>query len=164
MTPPAENTHIIPPDKVISRAIGEELRRTREELGWSRAQLADRLQSGIGDRTLLAYEHGTRNLTALRFIEIGYTMETDPSKLMSRGLQRAHIRLENLALEVDLRALLHDRNDKFRPMHQWARNVLNAHPDGITEVEPAVVQNLALFIGCSYLDLASHLSRFTPGN
>ncbi len=39
-------------DKVISRAIGEELRRAREALGWSRGHLVSRLPSGIGDRTL----------------------------------------------------------------------------------------------------------------
>jgi ribosome-binding protein aMBF1 (putative translation factor) len=46
-------------EKVISRAIGEELRRAREATGWSRLQLVSRLPSGIGDRTLLSYEHGT---------------------------------------------------------------------------------------------------------
>jgi len=58
------------PEKAISRALGEELRREREALGWSRAQLVARLPSGIGDRTLLSYEHGTRHSTALWLIEI----------------------------------------------------------------------------------------------
>jgi len=57
-------------DKVISRALGEELRRAREALGWSRGHLVARLPSGIGERTLLSYEHGTRHLTALRFVEL----------------------------------------------------------------------------------------------
>jgi ribosome-binding protein aMBF1 (putative translation factor) len=47
-------------DKVISRAIGEELRRAREAAGWSRLQLVSRLPSGIGDRTLLSYEPAPR--------------------------------------------------------------------------------------------------------
>lgn len=57
-------------DKVISRAVGEEMRRTREAKGWSRNYLVTRLPSGIGARTLLSYEHGTRHLTLLRFIEV----------------------------------------------------------------------------------------------
>jgi hypothetical protein len=47
-------------DRVISRAIGEELRRAREAGGWSRAQFVKLLPSGIGDRTLLSYELAPR--------------------------------------------------------------------------------------------------------
>jgi len=47
-------------------------------------------------------------------------------------------------------------------MRQWARNTLNEHPDGIVEIESAVVRNLALFIGCSHKALAKYLARFTP--
>jgi transcriptional regulator with XRE-family HTH domain len=151
-----------PSDLDISRALGEELRRTREALGWSRMQLVERLPSGIGDRTLLSYEHGTRNLTALRFIEISRVLGADPSTLMARGLQRARIYVENIALAVDLRFMLNDRSDRFRPMHQWARNTLNEHPDGVVAVEPAVVRHLALFAGCAQGDLANYLARFIP--
>jgi transcriptional regulator with XRE-family HTH domain len=150
------------PEKTVSRALGEELRRVREERGWSRLQLVDLLPSGIGDRTLLSYEHGSRNITTVRFIEISNALGVDPSKMIGRGLQRARIQVENLALEIDLCALLHDRNEQFRPMHQWAHNALNKHPSGIVEIEPAVVQSLALFIGSDYLELANYLCRFTP--
>src|SRR4051794_20054161 len=66
---------------------GAELRRAREVLGWSRIQLVERLPSGIGDRTLLSYEHGTRHLTVLRFVEISRELITDAPTLLSRGLQ-----------------------------------------------------------------------------
>jgi ribosome-binding protein aMBF1 (putative translation factor) len=46
-------------NKMISRAIGEELRRAREASGLTLAQLSARLPSGVGERTLLSYEHGT---------------------------------------------------------------------------------------------------------
>lgn len=149
-------------DKVISRAIGEQIWRTREEAQLSRLQLAERLPSGIGDRTLLSYEHGTRHLTVLRWIEISHALEADAPRLLALGLQRARIHLENMALVVDLRMLLQEQNDKFRPMLQWAQNALNVHPGGIVEVEPAVVRNLALFIGCDYMDLATYLARLAP--
>lgn len=150
------------PDKVISRAVGEELRRTREALGWSRGQLVARLPSGIGERTLLSYEHGTRHFTVLRLIEISRALGVDAPTLLARGLQRARVYVETMTLHVDLRALLLDNNNVFRPMAQWARNTLNEHPDGIVEVESAVVRNLALFVGCSRQDLANYLARFTP--
>lgn len=153
---------IQPSDKAISRAIGEELRRAREACGWSRLQLVARLPSGIGDRTLLSYEHGTRHPTALRLIEICYALGIDMPTLMRRALQRARIHLENLPLQVDLRAVLNDRNDTYRPMVQWARNMLNDHPDGVVEVAPVAVRNLAAFVGYAYQDLVGYLARFIP--
>lgn len=148
--------------RVISRAIGEELRRTRETRGWSRLQLVERLPSGIGDRTLLSYEHGTRHLTALRLIELCRALGVDAPTLLAHALQRARIHIENLPLKIDLHTLLEDGSGTFRPITQWARNALIEHPDGIAEVEPAVVQNLALCIGCTNQQLANYLARFLP--
>jgi len=156
------DVRVHPTDKTISRAIGDELRRAREACGWSRLQLVARLPSGIGDRTLLSYEHGTRHLSALRLIEICYALGVDMPTLSRRALQRARIHLENLPLQVDLRALMNDGNDTYRPMMQWARNTLNEHPDGVVEVVPVAVRNLALFVGCPYRDLVDYLARFTP--
>jgi transcriptional regulator with XRE-family HTH domain len=151
-----------PTDKTISRAIGEELRRAREASGWSRLQLVARLPSGIGDRTLLSYEHGTRHLSALRLIEICHALGIDAPTLVRRALQRAHIHLENLPLQINLRALMNDKSDIYRPMMQWARNTLNEHPEGVVEVPPVAVRNLALFVGYAYHDLVNYLARFTP--
>lgn len=149
-------------DKALSRAIGEELRRAREAYGWSRGYLVAQLPSGIGDRTLLSYEHGTRHLTVLRFFEICQALEIDGPSLARRALQRARISLEHLTLQIDLNALLSDGSATYRPMVQWARNALNEHPDGTVNIEPAVVKHLALFVGCPYRDLANYLARFTP--
>jgi transcriptional regulator with XRE-family HTH domain len=149
-------------DKAVSRAIGEELRRAREALGLSRGQLVAELPSGIGDRTLLSYEHGTRHLTVLRFVELSKALGVAAPTLLNQALQRSRIHLQNLALQIDLRFLLNDRSDKFRPMHQWARNKLNENPDGVVELPPTSVRELATFVGCAYLELANYLARFIP--
>lgn len=149
-------------EKTISRAIGEELRRAREALGWSRGHLVSLLPSGIGDRTLLSYEHGTRHLTVLRLVELSRALGVAAPTLLNQALQRARIHLQNLVLLIDLKHLLNDRNEKFRPMHQWARNKLNEHPEGVVEVSPASVRELAAFVGCTYSELATYLSRFLP--
>jgi hypothetical protein len=125
-------------------------------------QLVARLPSGIGDRTLLSYEHGTRHLSAIRLIEICHALGIDMPTLALRALQRARIHLENLPLQVNLRALMNDGSHIYRPMVQWARNTLNEHPDGVVEVVPVAVRNLALFVGCPYQDLVNYLARFTP--
>lgn len=149
-------------DKAINRVLGEELRRAREARGWSRMQLVEHLPSRIGDRTLLSYEHGLRRMTVVRFIEICLVMGADPIALQQQALQRARVHLANLTLRIDLRVLVNDHSVTYRPMEQWARNALNEHPDGIVELPPAVVRNLALFVGCGYRDLAKYLARFTP--
>jgi transcriptional regulator with XRE-family HTH domain len=148
--------------KLVMRALGEELRSAREARDWSRLQLADRLPSGITDRTILSYEHGARSLTAVRFIEICGVVEFDAPTLMRRALQRARINLESLAIRVDLRALINDNNVSYQPMKRWARNLLNKNPDGIVEVEPVAVKHLAAFAGCVYTELAKYLARFAP--
>jgi transcriptional regulator with XRE-family HTH domain len=148
-------------EKATSRAIGEELRRIRESKGWSRAQLVTLLPSGIGDRTLLSYEHGTRHLTALRLIELCHALGVSAPTLLNQALQRARINLQHLTLTVNLTYLLNDYNEKFRPMHQWARNKLNENPEGVVELLPSSVRELATFVGCAYVDLANHLTKFT---
>lgn len=89
-------------EKAISRAIGNELRRAREANGWSRGHLVAQLSSGIGDRTLLSYEHGTRHLTVLRFLELSRAIGIAAPTLLSQALQRARLELTNLVLRVDL--------------------------------------------------------------
>ena len=149
-------------ERAISRALGEELRRAREACGWSRAQLAGMLPSGIGDRTILSYEHGTRHLTVLRLIEMCRTLGVAADTVVAHALQRARIHLENLNLRIDLHAMLRDSSDKFRPMAQWARNKLNESPDGIAELAPAAVRELATFVGYTDRELANYLARFVP--
>jgi transcriptional regulator with XRE-family HTH domain len=149
-------------EKVLSRAIGEELRRAREAKGWSRGQLVARLPSGIGDRTVLSYEHGTRHLTVLRFLELSRALGIQAPTVLTQALQRARLELANLVLQVDLRALISDGSGKFRPLRQWAKNKLNKYPDDVVEVLPSSVEELADFVGYTYQELAQYLARFVP--
>lgn len=147
---------------VVGKAMGQELRRVREARGWARHELVESLPSGICHRTLLSYEHGIRQMTLSRFAELSWALEVDPPTMLARALQRARLLVHTTSLEVDLRALLRDERPTFRPLKQWACNTLNDHPDGVVWVEPAVVRNLAWFIGCDKRELAEHFARFTP--
>jgi transcriptional regulator with XRE-family HTH domain len=148
--------------RAVAQAVGEELRRARVAKGWSRAQFVPRLPSGIGDRTLLAYEHGLRHLTLIRLLELCEALDVVATDVMSQALQRARLHLENLVLTIDLRALVNSGNFKFRPLVQWAKNKLNKHPDGVVELAPVGVIELADFMGCSHHELATYLARFVP--
>jgi transcriptional regulator with XRE-family HTH domain len=148
--------------RALSRAIGEGLRRAREARGWSRGQLVALLPSGIGDRTLLSYEHGTRHLTVVRLVEVCRPLGVAAPTLLSDALQRARRELDNLVLRVALKSLISDDSVKFRPLRQWAKNKLNRYPDGIVELEPSAVEELADFVGYKSSDLANYLAKFVP--
>lgn len=146
----------------ISRTLGTELRRARERLGLSRQQLVAKLPSGICDRTLMSYEHGTRQVTALRLLELCHALEESTPDLLRRALQTAATYLENLELHVNLHAVINDKNMRFRPMVQWARNSLNDSPSGIMAVTPSAVRNLAAIVGCARDEMAAYLAKFSP--
>ena len=148
--------------RFVSKAVGEELRRVRQAHDWSRAEFVEGLPSGIGDRTLLSCEHGVRDITLTRFLELCAGLRADPLSVLGFALQRARILVETMELKIDLRALLANQNPVFRPMHQWARNKLNRHPQGVVKLDPVAVRELADFIGCEHNELASHLARFVP--
>jgi transcriptional regulator with XRE-family HTH domain len=151
-------------DKTFARAVGEELRRVREARGLTRLELVEQTPSQIGDRTLLAYEHGVRQMSAFRLVELCQVLKCEAPTVLTRGLQRARLYLENLPLQVDLNALLRDvrTSGTYRPLAQWTRNTLNEHPSGVARVESTVVRNLALFMGCTHQNLADYLARFLP--
>jgi hypothetical protein len=76
-------------DKAFARILGQEIRRAREARGRSRVQLVERLPSGIGDRTLLSYEQGLRQLSVIRFVEISRALGVAASDLPARALEKA---------------------------------------------------------------------------
>jgi transcriptional regulator with XRE-family HTH domain len=146
----------------IARALGMELRQAREAHEWSRAEFVKLLPSGIGDRTLLAYEHGLRQLTIIRLLELSEALDVPAADILSQALQRARLYLHNLVLRVDLRQLLADTNIHYRPMFQWARNRLNDTENGVIELTPSGLRELAAFIGRTPTELARYLAKFMP--
>jgi transcriptional regulator with XRE-family HTH domain len=149
-------------DEMIARALGKEIRCAREAGGWSRAQFVARLPSGIGDRTLVAYEHGARQLTVARLVELCRTFGVPAPTILDQALRKAQLELRNLLLRIDLTKLLNDTNDYFEPLQKWARNRRIDDPTGAVELSPATVRELAAFLGCSHADLARHLTNFSP--
>lgn len=149
-------------ERAIARAIGAELRLAREERGWSRAHLVTQLPSGVGDRTLLSYEHGTRRLTIMRFIEMCHVLGVSAAELLARAFQRARIRLEDLVLQVDLVAVLADDAPALSALHRWAHHKLRRQQSRVAELTPDAVTELADAVGCSKRELTDYLAGFLP--
>lgn len=146
----------------IARALGEELRRAREAQGVSRAQFVKGLPSQIGDRTMLAYEHGLRQITVLRLLELSQGLGVPASVILVQAMQRARLYLQNLVLRVDLRWLLQDNNVHYRPLSSWARNRLNKARSEVIEVTPSGVRELAAVLGRTPQELSAYFAKFTP--
>ncbi|HEX6462520.1 MAG TPA: helix-turn-helix transcriptional regulator [Candidatus Saccharimonadales bacterium] len=151
--------------KAVAVALGQELLRMREARGWSRPQMVALLPSGIGERTLLSYEHGTRQLSVIRLIELCEVLGVDVSTFLADALQRVRIYIENMPLSVDLNALLKKGGgEPFGQLSQWAQNALEQYTDGYIKLAPSAVQSLALFIGCTHEELRDYLAGFLPGS
>jgi transcriptional regulator with XRE-family HTH domain len=148
--------------KTIRRAVGTELRQARERCGWSRNQLSSRLPSGVGERTILAYELGSRNLQMVRFVELCQVLSVSASGLLTIALQRARINLNNIVLLVDLGALLDDHSTRARPLHPWARNKIHRQGTRIAHVSPTTVDELADCCGYDRQALGDYLATFVP--
>jgi transcriptional regulator with XRE-family HTH domain len=148
--------------KAIARAIGEELRRAREALGLSRAKFVVGLPSGIGERTLVAYEHGLSNVSIVRLMELCEHLGASAPEMLRRALQKAEIYLVNLTLQVDLRAFVRGANTRFRPMVPWAHNRMKDTQDGIIHLTSSAIRELAAWVGQPQEELAQYLARFSP--
>jgi transcriptional regulator with XRE-family HTH domain len=150
-------------DRAFARILGWEIRKAREARGWTRAQLAEQLPSGIGDRTLLSYEHGIRYLTVVRFVEICRTLGVAASEILHRAMEKARD-LRAFSLKVNLRAVLRDKQEDFEPVRLWARNRLKDNPNAEVLLAPVTVREMAAVLGFSHGALAAYLAEFASGD
>jgi len=150
--------------EAVARALGSELRRIREAHGWTRVEFVNRLRSRISDQTLWSYEHGQRNCTVVRLIELCRVLRVSAPEVLQTALQRSGIDVEALSLRVDLRAVVRDKSSEYKPILLWAKNRLASEPGsaGVVRLIPDSVRELAAVVGCSQSTLAGYLTRFTP--
>lgn len=147
-------------DKAFARLLGQEIRRARESRGWTRLQLVDQLPSGIGDRTLLSYEHGIRQLSVVRFVEISRALGVAASDLLARALEKARD-LRAFSLRVNLRAVQRDQQDGFEAIRRWARNRMKTDPSTEVLLAPPTIREMAVALDYSHAALAAYLAEFT---
>lgn len=149
-------------DSLITRAVGEELKRARQSVGLSRAGLAEILPSEIHIRTLAAYEQGVRHFSVSRLVELCHTLGVGAPNILSMALQRAEIHL-NRPIRVNLRAILDDTRESLEPLRKWARKRLRS-PGGQTVVrlEPGAIREMAIFLDIDPAALVKYLVEFSP--
>ena len=150
-------------DRVTTRALGEELRRAREQVGLSQADLAARLPSDPHAKTLASYEQGVRQCTVVRLCELARALDVSPIDLLARALLRTEIDLQTTGLHVDVQALTDDPRPELRPLRRWARARLTAYPAAtLAHLDGPVLQEMSIFLGTTLTDLVGKLAMFTP--
>jgi transcriptional regulator with XRE-family HTH domain len=152
-------------ESVVSRALGDEIRRLRDAAGMSRASLIERMGSDIHAQTLATYEAGSRQCTVTRFVEICMALGVAPSDVLGLALQRAEIDLLKNGMRVDLRAIIADNRAEMTLIRKWARKRLAADPNGsgVVRIGGSAIQELAIL--SDYADheqLIDELLKFSP--
>lgn len=147
-------------DRGLARLVGREIRRVREQRGWTRAQLVDRLPSRIGDRTLLSYEHGIRFVTVVRLIEICNALDIPASAILERAMRKA-ADLRNYSFTVNLRAIARDTREDFKPVQSWAATRLAETSNPELTLASATVREISALLGIAHDELAAYLIPFT---
>ncbi len=149
--------------RVITRALGEELRRVRESVGWSQAELAQRMPTELHVKTLATYEQGARQCTVPRLVEICRTLGVTAPDVLGRALLHAEVDLHTVGMQVDLQALCRDTRTELRPLRRWARNRLSINPAcEVALLDRGAIQEMAAIFGQTLSSLVHHLEMFSP--
>lgn len=150
-------------DRVVTRSLGEVLKREREAAGLSQAELAARMPSKPHAKTLASYEQGARQCTVVRLCEIARVLGTSAVDMLARALRHAEIDLQTICVQVDLRALTDDPRSELRRLRWWARRRLAAYPGNtVARLDGNVIQEMAVMFEMTPMDLTGQLAMFTP--
>lgn len=147
-------------------ALGDELRRTRKQRGWSRKQLLEHLESRISIQTVATYESGSRQCSVARLVEICRAMDVYAHDLLARVQQRAETDMSD-RLVLDLRRIVRDRHPELTPLRRWARERLFHADDATAHVVPldlAALESMAELCGMTAFDLIRRLRQLAPSD
>lgn len=147
-------------DRAFAKFLGKEIRRARETRGWTRAQMVERLPSGITDRALLSYEHGLRFPSVPRFAEICRVLGAAGSEVLRRA-EVASGDLSRHALTVNMWAVRKDSTGGFGAVAEWARRRMRTGDGQFLRLEPASVRELAAAFDLEHEVLAAYLAEFS---
>lgn len=156
-------------DQAIVQAIGEELRRARANVGWSRPELVEHMQTRIPVNTYACYEQGIRQCSIPRLVEICQALRVSVPELLGLALQRLELDLDKSGVRIDLRKVVRDEREELRALRRWAHNRIkeetltaDLHEPAVVHLQWAVVREMAIFCGVPTRRLLGYIREFTP--
>lgn len=149
---------------IITRALGDEIRRVRDHNGWTRAELVDRMASDIHVQTLATYEQGVRQCTVVRLIEICRALGVAAPDVLGLALQRAELDLKLIGVRVDVRAIARDERNEYAAIQDWAGRRLSVDQDGagVVYLDRTAIREMAVILGYTEEQLYAYLVKFIP--
>ena len=127
----------------LARALGNELRAARKQLGWTRKQMRTELAADNADaetdevslQTLATYELGTRRISVERLVELCAVLGQPADQLLLRAIISAFGGEYHDRVEVDLSALARTADPRLRHLRRWATVRVRQRPAGLPPVE-----------------------------
>jgi hypothetical protein len=89
-------------------------------------------------------------------------MGVSAADVLGLALQRAHI--EQPGIQVDLHAVVKNKQAELRQFRQWAKRRLTDDPNGpgVARIDRVILDEMAALFGFSRSEFLDHLFRFTP--
>jgi transcriptional regulator with XRE-family HTH domain len=145
--------HIVP--DVLAKAIGAELRKTRQALGWTRKVLNGHLGRDVSLQTIATWELGTRKISVQSLFDSCGAMRIRPSDFLAAVEDRCEYGRDEIT--VDIRDLAVHGPPGLAPARRWAHARLR--PDLPTDVRltPEAVQILADLCEIEPSEMEDHL-------
>jgi transcriptional regulator with XRE-family HTH domain len=148
----------------LAWAVGDELRRARQDLDWSQRELAHRVPD-VNARKLYKNEFGYRPCGLARLVNLCWAMAVSPPDLLELAMQRTHLDIEMITLHVDLPSVATDtRFTRLWSLRRWAdgRLARGHHRHGMARIPPDAVATLAAALSIKTHDLAGYLAGKAP--
>lgn len=143
-----------------ARILGDELRRLRQQRGWTRRDLRKRVPGDLSLQTLATYELGTRACTTARLVEICLALDELPHELLARVHRRVFPADLDTGLHLNLHAVAYAQTPQLQPLRRWAAHHLNHHPtprNAAITLDQTAIEQLAILCNTTVPDLLTHL-------
>lgn len=146
---------------IFACVLGDELRRARNERGWTRRELMRHLESDISIQTVATYEAGSRQCSVARLVELCDAMGVHAHDLLARVHERAEADASD-RLVLDLNRIVRDCPTELMPLRRWAQQRLAQADRGQAHAVPVdlvALESMAQLCGVATVDLIRRLRQ-----
>jgi len=149
--------------KRFLRVLGDEIRKLRNQHGWTRDRWRILCFPDISTQTLATYELGTRPMTVVRFAMICESLGEMPDEVMRRTLDRVELNPERVTgWLVDLPSASQLPEPELAPLRNWADLQLQSGAPKTVLLRIAAIESLSVLCGLDVPELARRLPRPQP--
>lgn len=145
---------------VLTRMLGDELRRVRTRRGWTRVDLQAHLLSDLSVKSLAMYEVGERSCSVPRLVELCQAMGVLAHDLLARAYERSLCMDGAGGMLVDLDRVVNDDQPELLPLRRWASTRLAAGDHGQRDAVPLgkpALASMAELCGVTAAELVGRL-------